>query len=478
MYLTLEVVSPQAASLGARRRQVVGPRGLTIGRAPGNDWVIPDPYVSKRHARIVCTANGFFVAGLGRNPIAIGTADNTIPDSQLRPLGSGDRLFIDQYEILVTALAADPTRAAGDSGIDVAFGIASAEPVVEVLGNLSPPLSEDCLAVTPAPRPASVGPAAALVCDVWNGSPADVSAPTAELDPLRALGDRGQSREAALPPVNWQQASPLGDHYRPPAPAGAIPDNWSRSILMPRPSLSEQESAISPRPPPSQPPLPRDPTPNPALPPASARASAAGVDLAALLRAAGVSEHDLSAEVAQELGKVLRVVVHGVMEALQARAEIKAQFRLPVTRVQASENNPLKLSPNVESALHTLLVQRNPGYLPTVQAFEDAFADIRNHQLAMLDGVRVAFDTMLGAFNPQELARDFDRSVKSRGLLGGLGAGSKYWDLYTERFARYGQDADDTFRRLFGDAFADAYERQLERLKKSEQAKPAQQEET
>ena len=59
MYLTLEVVSPQAASLGASRRQVVGSKGLTIGRAPGNDWVIPDPYVSKQHARIVCTDGRF-----------------------------------------------------------------------------------------------------------------------------------------------------------------------------------------------------------------------------------------------------------------------------------------------------------------------------------------------------------------------------------------------------------------------------------
>ena len=97
MYLTLEVVSPQAASLGARRRQVVGPKGLTIGRAPGNDWIIPDPYVSKQHARIVCAEGRFFVESLGRNPIALGTPDNAIPSSQARPLGSGDRLFIDQF---------------------------------------------------------------------------------------------------------------------------------------------------------------------------------------------------------------------------------------------------------------------------------------------------------------------------------------------------------------------------------------------
>jgi type VI secretion system protein ImpI len=408
MYLTLEVVSPQAASLGARRRQVVGPKGLTIGRAPGNDWIIPDPYVSKQHARIVCTEGRFFVESLGRNPIALGTPDNAIPSSQPRPLGGGDRLFIDQYEILVTALAGEPPRAAEQRlDSDAPFGIAATEPSPEVLGNLTPIVPGD--------------------------------AETAELDPLHALGDRTQSSEAALPPVNWQQSSPLGDHYQPPPAAGAIPDNWSRSVLVRRPTAPQS------------------------------RTPAAGLDLAALLQAAGVSERDLSPEIAQELGKVLRVVVDGVMAVLQGRAEIKSQFRLPLTRVQAMENNPLKLSPNVESALHTLLVQRNPGYLPTVQAFEDAFADIRNHQLAMLEGVRVAFDAMLGAFDPQELERDFERSVKRTGLLGGLGGKSKYWELYTERFSRFGKDADDTFRRLFGDFFAEAYERQLERLKKEQQ---------
>jgi type VI secretion system FHA domain protein len=406
MYLTLEVISPQAASLGTHRKQVVGPKGLTIGRAPDNDWVIPDPYISKQHARIVCTAGRFFVEGLGRNPIAIGAAHNTIPGSQARPLVSGDRLFIDQYEILVTG--DDPGNALGSSGAAV------------------------------------------------------------ELDPLSALGDGSSSRPVALPKVNWQQASALVEHYQPPRreqsppQAQTIPDNWSRSILMPRPPMPEDDSTTSPRPASPQPQAELAQTPSPAPPTPAAH----GLDLTALLRAAGVAENHLSTEVAQELGKVLRVVVNGVMQVLQARAEIKAQFRLPVTRVQAQENNPLKLSPNVESALHTLLVQRNPGYLPTVQAFEDAFADIRNHQLAMLEGLRVAFDAMLSAFDPQELQRDFDRSVKNRGLLAGLGTGAKYWDAYTERFGRFGKDADDTFRRLFGDAFANAYEMQLERLKK------------
>jgi type VI secretion system protein ImpI len=400
MYLTLEVVSPHAASLGALRRQVVGPKGLTIGRAPGNDWVIPDPYVSKQHARIVCNDGRFFVEGLGRNPIALGRADNAIPTSERRPLDSGDRLFIDQYEILVTALPGEPPN-----------GTATGAPV-------DPPV-DFSLAANPTPMVP------------------DPESETAELDPLHALGHDTSPERTELPPVNWQQSSPLGDHYKPPAPVQqGIPENWSHSVIVPRPA-----------------PQPRKQTTLPA-------------DLTVLLRAVGLPEGELSPEVTQELGKVLRVVVEGVMEMLQGRAEIKSQFRLPLTRIQARENNPLKLSPNVESALHTLLVQRNPGYLPTVQAFEDAFADIRNHQLAMLEGLRVAFESMLSAFDPRQMEQDFERMVKRTGLLGGLSGKSRYWELYAEHFSRLGRDADDTFRRLFGDVFAEAYERQLERLKK------------
>lgn len=450
MYLTLEVVSPQAASLGACRRQIVGTKGLTIGRAPGNDWVIPDPYVSKQHARIVCSDGRFFVEGLGRNPIALGRADNAIPTSQPQALENGDRLFIDQYEILVAALPGEPPG--------------SVTPGVTAPGSDDPLASRlaDVAASTPTPS----GP---RIPDVWNNVVVDVAAETAELDPLHALGDRVSSSGANTPPpVNWQQSSPLDDHFKPPAPVQAgIPENWARSILVPRPAALRQDAA--PQPAPSPPAMSSgQPTPVAPVPAPEARPQPTGVDLNALLCAAGLPDRDLSPEVAQELGKVLRVVVHGVMDVLQGRAQIKAQFRLPHTRVQARENNPLKLSPNVESALHTLLVQRNPGYLPTVQAFEDAFADIRNHQLAMLEGVREAFGSMLGAFDPQTLEPDFEHTIKRAGLLGGLSGKSRYWELYAERFAHFGRDADDTFRRLFGDVFAEAYERQLEQLRKEQ----------
>jgi type VI secretion system FHA domain protein len=513
MYLTLEVVSPQAASLGADRRRVVSERGLTIGRVPGNDWIIPDPYISKQHARVSFANGSFFVEGLGRNAIAIGSPGSTLPPNQPQPLRNGDRLFIDQYEMIVTAMQGEPP------GTSLA--------------------SDDPFAVLPA-TPASSsgrGPGKSSIPDIWNGGLPGDFVDTGVLDPLDVLGGSRSAEPEPLPPVNWQRASPLEGHFEPPpvrVPAGGspfdllepvadasaappaasstIPDSWDRTNLNfregaaskapPRPLKpspggrpANRESPIAVSRPVKPEPVRRevravvpevnspllDPRPEPrqALPesiaaelasgrppdraswPASRSGAGVGSELQELMRGAGLSASDLSPEMMQDLGKVLRVVVEGVMDVLRARAEIKSQFRLPMTRIKANENNPLKHSPNVESALHTLLVQKNPGFLPTVQAFEDAFADIRNHQMAMLEGLRVAFDSMLESFDPKELEKGFERPAKR-----GFGsAKSKYWDLYAERFTQLGADADDTFRKLFGDVFAEAYEKQLERLK-------------
>ncbi|MFL6601959.1 MAG: type VI secretion system-associated FHA domain protein TagH [Steroidobacteraceae bacterium] len=543
MYLTLEVVSPQAASLGADRRRVVSERGLTIGRVPGNDWVIPDPYISKQHARISYANGSFFVESLGRNAIAIGTPGHTLPGNQPQPLRNGDHLFIDQYEMIVTTQQGDPP------GMSVA--------------------SDDPFAVLPAAGGSAAtgrNPRSASIPDIWDGAGDLVD--TGVVDPIDVLPGGRAKEPDPLPPVNWQRSPVLENHFEPPpvrAPAGGspfdlldpgaeppgappapptagIPDNWDRTNLTyregaapkatPRPGtplpggrgvVRENPAAVRParpdlvRPEPPRPetarpeavrpePARRDPrlagsqprspildagptgperrpvTPESrgglpesmaaelasprqperqAWPASRAGGSAVGTELAELLRGAGLSEQDISPQMMQDLGKVLRVVVEGVMDVLRARAEIKSQFRLPLTRIQSADNNPLKHSPNVESALHTLLVQKNPGFLSTVQAFEDAFADIRNHQMAMLEGVRVAFESMLESFDPKELEKGFERAAKR-----GFGsAKSKYWDLYMDRFAQLSGDADDTFRRLFGDVFAEAYEKQLERLK-------------
>ena len=180
-----------------------------------------------------------------------------------------------------------------------------------------------------------------------------------------------------------------------------------------------------------------------------------------MLKGAGVEGAVVTPELAQHFGEILRVVVAGVMDVLQARQRIKDEFRMRVTTFKTSQNNPLKFSANVEDALHNLLVKRNPAYLGPVESFEDAFDDIRNHQMAMLAGVRVAFEAMLSEFNPERLQEEFDRLGKGSIMPGKL----RYWDLYRDKFNDMVSDAEASFRELFGEEFAKAYEEQLERLK-------------
>ena len=148
------------------------------------------------------------------------------------------------------------------------------------------------------------------------------------------------------------------------------------------------------------------------------------------------------------------------MEVLRARAEIKNTFRLPVTIIQRSENNPLKFAATPAEAMQRLM-QADGAFLSGAAAFEDAFNDIRFHQVAMLAGMRAAFESLLAHFNPDRLEREVDGTGGRRAFSGK----GRYWEHYREDFERAARDPDECFRMLFGDEFAKAYEGQLARLK-------------
>jgi predicted component of type VI protein secretion system len=185
--------------------------------------------------------------------------------------------------------------------------------------------------------------------------------------------------------------------------------------------------------------------------------------LQALLDAAGIEGLDPSTEAAQTLGAMLRVALSGIMESLRMRERMKDDLRMKCTTFKAADNNPLKFSANVADAFHNLLVKHNPAYLPPVDAFEEAFHDVRDHQVALPAAMRLAFESMLSQFDPLRLQEEFDRQMK--GSILGVPAKLRYWDLYRDKYGGLIKDAEAGFRTLFGDAFARAYEEHLERLK-------------
>ena len=257
-------------------------------------------------------------------------------------------------------------------------------------------------------------------------------------------------------PADWQHASPAMVDFPAPAPAAApvssIPTGAAAPSVDPAAAAPLTDSSPTPATSPSTsasatpptPPTTPDPTPviTSVSPPASADADA-----------------DAEAQ-AQQLTDMLHIAVDAMMDVLRARAGLKNRFRLPATLIQRSENNPLKFAPTAQEAVRRLFAPPDGGFLSGNAALNDAAADIRNHQMAMLAGVRSAFQSMLAQFDP---ARIEESEGRARRLP--LGGRPRHWERYKEQFDALTRDPDECFRRLFGDEFARAYEQQLAHLK-------------
>jgi type VI secretion system FHA domain protein len=302
-----------------------------------------------------------------------------------------------------------------------------------------------------------------------------------EVDPLRALGfGAAPAPDPHVPrAADLAGRSVLSEHYQPPPVPAPVPEPSRSAGLIPADydPLGSDSRVPHPPAPPVKPPIearpPVDaPRAAPAPPARAGRAPSPSVhardnSLARVLTGAGIDSSVVTAELERDLGQILRVVVAGVIDVLQARQRLKDEFRMRVTTFKAAQNNPLKFSANVDDALYNLLVKRNAAFLGPVAAFEDAFDDIRNHQMAMLAGVRVAFEAVLKQFHPDRMQEEFDRQARGSLVPGKL----RYWDQYRERFNDMVSDADASFRELFGEEFAKAYEEQLERLKARERGR-------
>ena len=514
--LRLEIVGPQAAALGASAAKVFGSAGGTIGRVSDNDWVLPDPYISSRHARIHWRNGQFLIEDTSSNGVFINAPDRRLGRGQMHPLQGGDRIFIDAYEIRVT-LAAATTQEPASPLAD----LFDAKPSHTPTG--APRIPEDPFGAEDPFRPVSQQkPARQTIPEDFNlgvSDPPQGGMSGEAIDPLELLGFQAKRSTQSVPKAeDLASRSPLNDHYKPPAPVipptpkdpartgahSVIPDNYdpladdapSESVAdpftpptpvspPPRPQPGQKQPrvtaapldvpedrtvALPPRNTSSVQTTPMPPPPREAAtsqpPPAVRREPApeGALDFAAMLKGAGLEGVQVTPELAENFGRILRIVVGGLMDVLRTREQIKNEFRMRMTTFKTADNNPLKFSANVDDALHNLLVKRNSAYLGPAEAFEDAFADVRNHQMAMLAGVRVAFNAMLADFDPERLQEIFDRQLKKGSLLSAP-ARLRYWELYRDKFHDMVKDPESNFRELFGDEFARAYEEQLESLK-------------
>ncbi|MCX7514338.1 type VI secretion system-associated FHA domain protein TagH [Frateuria sp. STR12] len=425
--LVLAVLGSQAAQFGARAQKSFEARDGSIGRADDCDWVLSAAGISRVHAMVRCLNGMYFIEDRSTNGMLLN--GRPLVKGDPASLKDGDRLQIDTFEVGVRLQADNATvvQPAASPPLAAVAPMSAAAPLPggDFLGDM---LGDDPFG---EPLPVRGGPDEPLI----PGAGAAAGA----LDPLAFLDEpfAAAPAHAPAPAESWNHSSGMADHFHPPAVAGqreALPENWDLTM-----------GDFAPKAPPPPPPAP-------VMPPAAAPVTpVAPVAVAPAAPAAGLPP---------ELDTIFRIVVDGVMDVLRARAEIKNTFRLPVTLIQRSENNPLKFAPTADEALQKLLAPANGAFLSGTDAFQDAFDDIRCHQMAMLAGVRAGFEAVLAHFNPDRYEQEVDGGKRS--AFGGKG---RYWERYRENFEGLAKDPDECFRRLFGDEFARAYEEQLARLK-------------
>lgn len=162
------------------------------------------------------------------------------------------------------------------------------------------------------------------------------------------------------------------------------------------------------------------------------------------------------------LGALFRAFVTGTRDVLMSRAEIKHEMRVEQTMIRARDNNALKFSISPEEALLALLRPNRPGYKQPLPAVEEAFDDIRSHELAVMAGMQTGLMALLKRFDPALL-----EARLQKGMLDGILPGARkarFWELFCTTYTDIAREAEDDFHALFGREFARAYAAQISKL--------------
>lgn len=485
--LVLSVLGDHASDIAEQTSVRAEGHDLSIGRAEHCDWVLQAQGVSRQHA-VVRHLNGmYFIEDRSTNGMLL----NGTPLRGGEPvaLGDGDRLQLDTFDILVALETPADERA-------VATARRDGERTLQTLHvkRAGPRAAQTDLPVssslhTDPLSPMGVGSSASLIPgEAASATPLD---PLAWFQTSTPLADDPPA--AAEPSGHWNHASPMTDRFEPPhvdetpppRTAAVLPENWDRTrslfqmpaeVLAPLPAVVPPVHAPLPEaaptvdaPSPVAAPNVEAPSPVGARPARDPLATASKVASAEPLTESRWEPTAQTTEPAAQatvhptptIEPLFALVLDGVMDVLRARAELKNGFRLPATLIQRRENNPLKFAPTGTEALARVLAAPNEAFLSGEAAIVDAMDDIRQHQVALLAGVRAAFDDLIAQFDPAR----FEEGETHRPRFG-FGPAKGPWERYRAHFQGLAADPEERFRRLFGDEFARAYEDQLARAKR------------
>jgi FHA domain-containing protein len=169
--------------------------------------------------------------------------------------------------------------------------------------------------------------------------------------------------------------------------------------------------------------------------------------------------NDLSPEFMSHVGTLLRVAIEGIHQLVTMRATAKDEMHADMTRIQVRGNNPLKFAPDGTVALQFLLQPPVRGFLGGAMALHETMIDLQSHQVGMTAGMRSALEAVLDRFGPSNV----EALLTTQSVFDSLRPTyrrARLWALYVEHYRSLREEAQEDFKRLFGEAFREAYKAQ------------------
>jgi type VI secretion system protein ImpI len=199
----------------------------------------------------------------------------------------------------------------------------------------------------------------------------------------------------------------------------------------------------------------------PQAPPPAASAPAVPADFVRqLARGAKVPDGTFArdpAQLAEELGVLMRMVTENMRQLLSARLQAKRIARMSnQTSIEALDNNPLKFSPTSDDAMRIMFGPPTTSYLDARRALEEGFGDLKEHQIRTYSAMQQAIAMMVADLDPQAIdnATEADRGIS--GVIGSRKA--RLWDAYVARWQAKTRGQDGGLADVFMQYFAECYD--------------------
>lgn len=426
--LSLKIDNFDKLPNGSPLEYSVDRRGFDFGRDQHLDWTLPDKnrVVSGKHCEVRYYEDAYWLIDTSTNGTFLNDSAKRV-QSPYR-LKDGDKLAIGDYVVLVS------------------INLKEEKSYAEHAAFASEPISDF--------YPTPFEPAPKAPDNIWETSgvvPPPIDA--RHLMPPQLKHERVPdflSQAAVMPSIFAPEP------IRKPSPYAV----GNRVEVENRSAVDEQFSPTEPAPE-TRPAEPgdfaiKDPHPSPIISSGSGSeselikrfAQGAGIPIEAL-------GQKTAGDLAEQAGQLLNIISGQLMGMLHARAEAKALSRSGNrTLIQSADNNPLKFMPSPEDALKTMLSPPSRGYLDAKAAFEGAFSDLKQHQIASLAAMQSAAATLFEDLSPEQIEKSLGTK---KSILGG--GKSKQWDEYANRWTSKVGKREHGMLGAFLDLFAEHYDK-------------------